>query len=61
MALRRAGGMRSPQASQRLRPGPAGSLLRARRIPSFTVASIWSCTALSPAQPVATPHLCLCP
>src|SRR6185437_151211 len=53
MALRRASGMSAPQSAQWARPGPCGSRLCARRMPSVTVASICSCTAPSPAQPVA--------
>src|SRR5690606_28908501 len=45
--------MASPHSSQSRRPGPDGSWLRARWMASFTVASIWSWTAPSPAQPVA--------
>src|SRR5690606_11277851 len=52
-ALRRASGMGSPHSSQSARPGPVPRRLRARSIASFTVASILSCTAPSPAQPVA--------
>src|SRR5690606_8925596 len=52
-AIRRASGIGSSHSSQWLAPGPVGKRLRARLIASSTVASIWSCTALSPAHPVA--------
>src|SRR4051812_34787541 len=46
-----------PQSAQWLRDGPCDRRLFARSIASFTVASICSCTAPSPAQPVAIPVL----
>src|SRR5690606_21291738 len=52
-ALRRASGIGVSHSSQLLRPGPRESWLRTRSIASLTVASIWSWTAPSPAQPVA--------
>src|SRR5688572_9394413 len=45
--------MGASHSSQWVRLCPCGNWLRARLMPSFTVASIWSCTAPSPAQPVA--------
>src|SRR3546814_5729218 len=51
--MRRASGISTSHSSQRRRLGPCGSWLRTRLIASLTVASIWSWTAPSPAQPVA--------
>ncbi len=52
-ADRRASGIAAPQFAHRLRDLPCGRRLWVRRMPSLTVASICSLTALSPAQPVA--------
>ena len=52
-ALRRASGIFASHSSQCFRLGPRGSLARARLTASSTVESIWSCTAPSPAPPVA--------
>src|SRR5882762_310876 len=52
-ADRRASGIAAPQFAHRLRDLPCGRRLWARRMPSLTVASICSLTALSPVQPVA--------
>jgi hypothetical protein len=56
IAFWRASGMLLPQSAQWLKDGPWDKRLCARLIPSFTVASICSCTAPSPAQPVAMPR-----
>src|SRR3954469_6146174 len=57
MASRRASGIFAPHSAHASSDGPVGSLLFARLIASFTVASIWSWTAPSFAQPVAMAHL----
>ena len=57
---RRANGIGASHSSQCSRPGPSRSWRRARAIASSTVASIWSWTAPSPAQPVAMAILRRC-
>src|SRR5579863_3143499 len=49
--------MVSPHSAQCVSPGPWGNWLRARSTASFTVASICSLTAPSPAHPVAMHQL----
>jgi hypothetical protein len=45
--------MAASHSSQWVSPGPWRNCWRARSTASLTVASIWSCTAPSPAHPVA--------